>query len=214
MALGSGAVTPMQMAAGYAIFANGGYQISPYFITRIEDDKGNILDQIQPTIAGKNAKQVIDPRNAFLMTSMMQGVIQQGTAVRARQLGRSDIAGKTGTTSNFIDAWFCGYQENLVTIAWTGFSNPKSLGKKQTGGRVALPMWINYMDKALADIMPETDMTPPQGIIATKINPETGLRDAEGTLTEYFYQEQLPPQANAHQNDAPDIDKGFEDQLF
>lgn len=96
MALGSGEVTPMQMAVGYAVFANGGYQISPYFINRIEDDDGNILEQVQPAIAKENAKLVIDPRNAFIMTSMMQDVIQQGTAVRAKQLGRKDLAGKQG----------------------------------------------------------------------------------------------------------------------
>ncbi len=215
MVLGSGAVTPMQMAAGYAVFANGGYQIEPYFIKRIEDVKGNVLDQVQPATAGKNAKQIIDPRNAFLMTSMMQDVIRQGTAVRARQLGRTDIAGKTGTTSNFIDAWFCGYQENLVTITWTGFGEPKSLGRNQTGGRVTLPMWINYMDKALKDT-PETKLALPRGITTARVNPDTGLRSSEGTISEYFFQEYLPLQENIYLDLDDDVntEQGFMNQLF
>ncbi len=214
MALGSGEVTPMQMAVGYAVFANGGYQISPYFINRIEDDDGNILEQVQPAIAKENAKLVIDPRNAFIMTSMMQDVIQQGTAVRAKQLGRKDLAGKTGTTSNFIDAWFCGFQNNLVTIAWAGFDNPKSLGRNETGGRVALPIWIDYMASAIKN-EPQADLTVPQGIVAASINPDTGLREAAGGLTEYFLREQLPPQQTEMTYEVPsDAADDFRDQLY
>ncbi|MDP1559516.1 MAG: penicillin-binding protein 1A [Nitrosomonas sp.] len=213
MALGSGAVTPMQMASGYAVFANGGYQISPYFINRIEDDKGNILEQVQPAIAAKNAKLVIDPRNAFIMTSMMQDVIQQGTAISAKQLGRTDLAGKTGTTSNFIDAWFCGYQKNLVTIAWAGFDEPKSLGRNETGGRVALPIWISYMDKVLKKT-PMEDYIPPNGITIARINPDTGLRQTDGKLVEYFLQEQLPPQAEISFDNASNVAEEVKDQLY
>ena len=104
MALGSGSVTPMQMAVGYAVFANGGFRVAPYFIKRIEDEKGTALEQFQPITVTAGAKRVIDPRNAFIMTNMMQDVINYGTAVRAKQLGRTDLAGKTGTTSNFVDA--------------------------------------------------------------------------------------------------------------
>ncbi|MBA4143539.1 MAG: penicillin-binding protein 1A [Nitrosospira sp.] len=197
MALGSGSVTPLQMAVGYAAFANGGFRISPYFIERIEDEKGNILEQIQPVAAGKNAKQIIDPRNAFLMTSMMQDVVQRGTATQARQLGRTDLAGKTGTTSNYVDAWFCGYQADLVAIAWIGFDNPRSLGNNETGSRAALPMWMSYMGKALKGT-PVAAYTPPPGITTAKINPETGLRGDSGTMTEYFLEEQLPPEADDH----------------
>lgn len=213
MALGSGEVTPMQMAVGYAVFANGGYQISPYFINRIEDDDGNVLEQIKPAIAEKNAKLVIDPRNAFIMTSMMQDVIQHGTAVRAKQLGRKDLAGKTGTTSNFIDAWFCGYQNSLVTIAWAGFDNPKSMGRNETGGRVALPIWIDYMASAIEN-EPEAELIVPQGITAASINPNTGLRDVAGTVTEYFFREQLPPQTEMIYEAPFDAAVDYRDQLY
>ncbi|SDY46366.1 penicillin-binding protein 1A [Nitrosomonas sp. Nm58] len=195
MALGAGSVTPMQMAVGYAAFANGGFRIYPYFIDRIEDDQGRILDHARPMVAGKNAKQVIDPRNAFLMTSMMQDVIQRGTATSAKRLGRNDIAGKTGTTSNFIDAWFCGFQKDLVTITWAGFDEPRTLGRNETGGRVTLPIWINYMEKALKNI-PVATYAPPKGITVARINPGTGLREQGGAISEYFFHEQLPPEAD------------------
>lgn len=203
MALGAGSVTPLQMAVGYAAFANGGFRISPYFIQRIEDEKGNILEQSKPAVAGENAKQIIDPRNAFLMTSMMQDVVQRGTATKAKQLGRTDLAGKTGTTSNYVDAWFCGYQADLVAIAWIGFDNPKSLGNNETGSHAALPMWMSYMGKALKGI-PVAAYTPPPGITTAKINPETGLRELHGSLTEYFLEEQLPPEAEINVASPPD----------
>jgi penicillin-binding protein 1A len=200
MALGAGSVTPMQMAVGYAAFANGGFRVSPYFIKRIEDDKGNVLVQSEPVAAGQNAKQIIDPRNAFLMTSMMQDVVQRGTATRAKQLGRSDLAGKTGTTNNHVDAWFCGYQPDLVAISWIGFDNPRPLGDKETGGHAALPMWISYMGKALKGV-PVATITPPSEVVTAKINPETGLREVAGTMTEYFLQEQLPPETEDKTDD-------------
>lgn len=194
MALGAGSVTPIQMAVGYAAFANGGFRVSPYFIQRIEDKQGGVLELSQPPVAGESAKQIIDPRNAFLMTSMMRDVVQRGTATKAKQLGRSDLAGKTGTTSNYLDAWFCGYQADLVAVAWLGFDNPKTLGDNETGGQAALPMWMNYMRKALKGV-PMATYTPPSGITTAKINAETGLRDENGTITEYFLEEQLPPEA-------------------
>ncbi|MEK7779417.1 MAG: penicillin-binding protein 1A [Pseudomonadota bacterium] len=192
MALGSGSVTPMQMAVGYSVFANGGYRIAPYFIKKIEDEKGNVLEQFRPVSTSNGAKRVIDPRNAFIMTNMMQDVINFGTAVKAKQLGRTDLAGKTGTTSNYIDAWFCGYQKNLVTISWMGYDEPKSLGSNETGGRVALPIWMDYMKSVMKDV-PMVDYRAPSGIIATKINSGTGFRDSSGNMTEYFFSEQLPP---------------------
>ncbi len=194
MALGAGSVTPIQMAVGYAAFANGGFRITPYFIQRIEDEKGTILEQTKPVLAGTDAKQIIDPRNAFLMTSMMQDVVQRGTATKAKQLGRSDLAGKTGTTSNYVDAWFCGYQADLVAIAWIGFDTPRSLGNNETGGHAALPMWMSYMSKVLKGV-PMTSYAPPSGITVAKINPATGFREPEGGMTEYFLAEQLPPEA-------------------
>lgn len=194
MALGAGSVTPMQMAVGYAAFANGGFRVSPYFIQRIEDERGNILEQTQPAPAAEKSKQIIDPRNAFLMTSMMQDVVQRGTATKARQLGRTDLAGKTGTTSNHVDAWFSGYQADLVAIAWLGFDTPRSLGNNETGSHAALPMWMNYMGKVLKGV-PMAAYRPPPGITAAKIHPASGLRAAEGTVMEYFMQEHLPPEA-------------------
>jgi penicillin-binding protein 1A len=209
MALGAGSVTPMQMAVGYAAFANGGFRVSPYFIKRIEDEKGTILVQSEPVVAGENAKQIIDPRNAFLMTSMMQDVVQRGTATKAKQLGRADLAGKTGTTNNHVDACFCGYQPDLVAISWIGFDNPRPLGDKETGGHAALPIWMSYMGKALKGV-PITPITPPSGVVTAKINPESGLREVTGTMTEYFLQEQLPPEA---EEKADDILRSTEDVI-
>ena len=213
MALGSGSVTPMQMAAGYAIFANGGLRVAPYFIRRIEDEKGNTIEQFQPVTALNGAKRVIDPRNAYIMTSMMQDVINHGTAIKAKQLGRSDLAGKTGTTSNFVDAWFCGFQKDLVTIAWTGYDEPRSLGNNETGGRVALPIWMDYMAPVLKGI-PMTEYKPPNGVIAARINSTTGFREPAGDITEYFFNEQLPPIADNSVDDAPKVTKDLKDQLF
>lgn len=218
MALGSGSVTPMQMAVGYSVFANGGYRIAPYFIKKIEDEKGNILEQFQPVSTSNGAKRVIDPRNAFIMTNMMQDVINFGTAVKAKQLGRTDLAGKTGTTSNYIDAWFCGYQKDLVTISWMGYDEPKSLGSNETGGRVALPIWMDYMKSVMKDV-PIVGYKAPSGITATKINSGTGFRDSSGNMTEYFFSEQLPPvyeppPIEHAPNPAVREEKDVRDQLF
>ncbi len=195
MALGAGSVTPMQLLAGYSIFANGGFRITPYFIRRIEDDKGNVLNQAAPVVAGEDTEQVIDVRNAFTMVSMMQDVVRHGTAMRAMQLGRQDLAGKTGTTSDSMDAWFCGFQPTIVGISWIGFDNPRSLGDKETGGGAALPIWMDYMSKVLKDV-PEAVYSVPDNVVAASIN-NNGLRDANGDLVDYFYQENLPPEQSA-----------------
>ena len=213
MALGAGSVTPMQMAVGYTTFANGGFRIAPYFIERIEDEKGNVLEQAQPVRVAENAKQIIDPRNAFLMTSMMRDVVERGTATRAKQLSRTDLAGKTGTTNDHVDAWFCGYQTNLVAVAWIGFDNPRSLGEHETGGRAALPIWMGYMSKVLQDV-PMTTHTPPKGVTMARINPATGLREAHGTMTEYFLQEQLPPEAGRDDDDVAKPSGDVPDRLL
>src|SRR5712691_7596986 len=152
MALGAGSVTGWQMARAYAVFANGGYLIQPFFILKIVDDRGNPLALANPQRAGDETLRVLDPRNAFIMDNMMQDVMRYGTAARATRLGRNDLAGKTGTTNEFVDAWFAGYQPQLVGIAWMGFDQPKSLGKNQTGGVVTLPIWIGYMEKVLKEI--------------------------------------------------------------
>ena len=189
MALGAGSVTAWQMARAYAVFANGGYLIQPYFIQKIVDDRGNPLALAKPKRAGDESLRVIDPRNAFIMDHMMQDVTRVGTAARAARLGRSDLAGKTGTTNEFVDAWFAGYQPSLVGIAWMGFDQPRTLGKNQTGGVVALPMWLGYMDRMLKEI-PEMPREAPPGVISVPVMGAQG----EGRLApEYFYREAVPP---------------------
>jgi penicillin-binding protein 1A len=165
LALGAGAVTPLQMAGAYTVFANGGYRINPYLISKITDNNGKSLFQVTPEHAGDEAFRVIDERNAFLIDSMLKDVVKQGTATRALSLKRTDIAGKTGTTNDSIDAWFAGYNPKLVGIAWIGFDKPKNLGNRETGGGLALPIWISYMQKALAT-MPVMNREIPAGITA------------------------------------------------
>jgi penicillin-binding protein 1A len=189
MALGAGSVTAWQMARAYAVFANGGYLVQPYFILKIVDDRGNPLALAKPKRAGDESLRVIDPRNAFIMDHMMQDVTRFGTAARAARLGRSDLAGKTGTTNEFVDAWFAGYQPSLVAISWMGFDQPRTLGKNQTGGVVALPMWLGYMERMLKEI-PEMPREAPPGVVSV---PVLGMQ-GEGRLTpEYFYREAVPP---------------------
>lgn len=209
MALGAGAVTPWQMANAYSVFANGGYRVTPHIITRIVDSTGKVIEEAKPVIAGANAPRVIDPRNAFIMTSMMQDVARIGTAAKARELGRFDLAGKTGTTNNHVDGWFAGYNPKQVAVAWIGYDQPKSLGGQETGGRAALPMWIGYMSKVLRG-SPDLPYTAPSGVVSLKINPATGeqMREDESGIYEYFYQEFPPPAAQAD-----DSGDGFWDQI-
>jgi penicillin-binding protein 1A len=191
MALGAGAVTPWQMARAYAVFANGGYRLDPYLIERIVDDRGNLLAQAQPPKAGDESLRVVDRRNAFIMDSLMQDVTRSGTAARAATLGRKDLAGKTGTTNDHVDAWFAGYQPGLVGVAWIGFDQPKKLGGNETGGVAALPIWMNFMRTALKGV-PEVRATAPEGIVSVRIDPDTGMQSADSALAEYFYREFLP----------------------
>jgi penicillin-binding protein 1A len=191
LALGAGAVTPLQMARGYAVFANGGYLVQPYFIQKIVDDRGNPLAVAQPRHAGDEALRVIDRRNAFIMDSMMQDVTRYGTAASAAKLGRRDLAGKTGTTNDFVDAWFCGYQPSLVGVSWIGFDQPRTLGKNQTGGRIALPIWMDYMSKTLKTI-PEMGREIPEGVVTLSTeNLPAAPVDAKTTI-EFFYREFVP----------------------
>ena len=199
MALGAGAATPMQMARAYAVFANGGYLIQPHFIQKIVDDRGNELGVANPPLAGEEALRVIDARNAFIMDSLLQDVTRYGTAASASKLGRHDLAGKTGTTNDFVDAWFCGYQPELVGIAWLGFDQPKTLGRNQTGGRIALPVWIEYMGKVLKGV-PESQRTMPEGVVAARIDPDPAA-PAEGRGSEFFYREFAP--AREDRGEAP-----------
>ncbi|MFA6920954.1 MAG: penicillin-binding protein 1A [Gallionella sp.] len=190
MALGAGSVTPLQMLTGYSVFANGGFRTTPYFIQRIEDANGKVLSKTVPVVANEGAEQVIDVRNAYTMVSMMQDVVRHGTAIRAMQLGRQDLAGKTGTTSDSIDAWFCGFQPTVVGIAWMGFDQPRSLGDKETGGGASLPIWISYMEKVLKNV-PQAEYSMPENMAAVHIN-ESGHRDDGAPRVEYFYQENVP----------------------
>ncbi len=163
MALGAGQVTPLQMAGAYSVFANGGYRVNPYLITEVTDPNGAIVVRAQPLVAEQNAPRAIDARNAYVMNSLLQSVAQRGTGARTNVLKRTDLAGKTGTTNDSHDAWFAGYQHTLAAIAWIGYDNPRSLGDRETGGGLSLPVWIDYMGAALKGV-PEFKPTMPDGV--------------------------------------------------
>jgi penicillin-binding protein 1A len=190
MALGAGSVTAWQMARAYSVFANGGFLIQPYFIHKIVDDRGNPLALAEPRRAGDESLRVLDPRNAFIMDHMMQDVTRYGTAARAARLGRADLAGKTGTTNEFVDAWFAGYQPSLVAVSWVGFDQPKTLGRNQTGGVVALPIWLGYMEQVLPEY-PEMSRFVPDGIVSVPMGPLAG--ESTKMVPEFFYREAVPP---------------------
>jgi penicillin-binding protein 1A len=191
MGLGAGSATPMQMATAYSVFANGGYRITPYLITKITDSHGATVSEAKPTLAGKDAERAIDPRNAFIMQTLLRDVITSGTATRALELKRKDLAGKTGTTNENIDAWFCGFNTAQVGIAWIGYDQPKTLGTNETGSAAALPIWIAYMQRALKGV-PEALPDAPPGVVSLRINPETGLRDDTSRLSDWFLAEFTP----------------------
>ena len=229
LALGTASATPMQMVNAFAVFANGGYRVTPYFIARIEDANHNVLEQAKPAIicrecdvpenenaisggntrtadaqgnppapvnTGLNADQdkptyaprVLSPEVSFLMASMMQDVIRAGTGRGALVLGRKDLAGKTGTTNDYRDAWFSGFNSEVAATAWVGFDQPVSLGRGETGGRTALPIWIDFMRTALEGT-PETMLIPPETLVRITINTETGkptTPDDPQAMEEYF----------------------------
>jgi penicillin-binding protein 1A len=165
MALGTGSVTPQQMVGAYAVFANGGYKVQPYLIEKIQDGDGKVLAQTKPPEARVEENRVIDPRNAFVVDSMLRDVTRYGTgAEAARRLSRSDIAGKTGTTSDAMDGWFAGYGGGVVAVAWLGYDDPRSLGGKEFGATLALPIWIDYMHVAL-NKRAEEQRAVPDGVV-------------------------------------------------
>ena len=165
LALGTGAVTPLQMAGAYAVFANGGYQVQPYLIAKIEDADGKVIQQAAPPAAHNEEQRVLDARNAFITDSMLRDVTRYGTGAAAtKALNRSDIAGKTGTTSDAVDGWFSGYGGNVVAVAWMGYDDPRSLGGREFGATLALPIWIDYMKVALAK-RPQNERTQPEGLV-------------------------------------------------
>ncbi len=213
MALGAGAATPMQMVGAYSVFANGGYRIAPYLIARVVDAKGTVLSQAEPTVAGENAERAIDPRNAFIMTTMLRDVVRGGTAARAMQLGRQDLAGKTGTTNESVDAWFCGYNNAMVAVAWIGFDQPRTLGPQETGAAAALPIWMAFMGKVLKGV-PEIPLKPPEGVVIAKINAETGMRDDAGGIPEYFYAEFTPHKDESAATPGKESPREIRNQLF
>jgi penicillin-binding protein 1A len=164
MALGTGAVTPLQMALAYSVFANGGYRVNPILIQKITDSKGLVVNEAVPPVLNESMR-AIDTRNAFIMNSLLQSVAQRGTAAMARRvLNRPDIYGKTGTTNDSIDTWFAGFQPNLVGIVWVGYDTPRKLGDNETGGGLSLPIWIDYMKYALNDVPVETYLVP-EGVV-------------------------------------------------
>ena len=164
MALGAGSVTPMQLATGFAVFANGGYRVNPFLITRITDHTGRVLVESQPA-GPSEANRAIDARNAFITHTMLNDVVRSGTAAKASAaLGRPDLGGKTGTTNDSMDAWFAGYQPTLVAAVWMGYDTPRNLGARETGGGLSLPIWINYMRTALKGV-PVAEPKPPEGVV-------------------------------------------------
>ncbi|MAR89384.1 MAG: peptidase [Pseudomonadales bacterium] len=298
LALGSAAFTPWELADAYAVLANGGFKVEPWYIGRIEDNEGNVLYQANPmiicddacqearakermapaegegeavaadgaapdagdiadthqndgegtgaasdgstdpnaseqakpiangkqpaadepaTLPARYAPRVQEPRINFLMTSMMQDVIKRGTGVKARQLERSDLAGKTGTTNEQKDAWFSGFNRDVVATVWVGFDQPKSLGYREYGSTAALPIWIDYMRTALRD-SPQSTLKIPDGITSVRIDPETGKRAAPGqpnAIFEYFREENVPEQVREEQVADPHMDSGsLPEQLF
>ena len=198
MALGAGSVTPWQMVTAYSVFANGGYRIQPYIVSEIRDERDQLLAQAQPVKAGDESLLVIDPRNAYIMDSMLRDVTIYGTAARASAtLKRRDLAGKTGTTNEHVDAWFCGYQQTVVGCSWVGFDQPKNMGGGETGGTTALPAWIGYMAKVLKDV-PESFLPQPSGLVAVD-NQSAG----KGPAKEVFYKENVPATMEAEPQQDP-----------
>jgi penicillin-binding protein 1A len=201
LALGAGLVTPLQLAGGYSVFANGGSRINPYLIGEVADARGTVVSRANPLIAGSNAPQTLEPRNAYVMNSLLHSVATGGTGAGTNVLKRTDLQGKTGTTNDAKDGWFAGYQHQLVAIAWMGYDQPKSLGSREFGAQLALPIWVEYMQRALAKIpqqpmaMPDgltnidgelfyADKTPGDGFVASigmdSANPAEGASDAVG----------------------------------
>lgn len=211
LALGSGSAAPWDMARAYSSLANGGYKVEPYIIQRVEDASGKIVMQATPDTVCETclmdestlddsdfhvAKRIMTPQNNYIMNSLLRDVVKHGTGRKAMSLGRDDLAGKTGTTNDQVDAWFNGFHPELVAVAWVGFDNPHSLGRYETGGRAALPMWIDFMKVALEG-MPEAPLQPPVGMVTVRIDPATGLLarpEATDAIYETFREEYVPKQ--------------------
>jgi penicillin-binding protein 1A len=164
MALGAGAVTPLQMASAYSVFANGGYRVNPWIISKVSEQRGKVLVETKPP-ALANTERAIDERNAFMMSSLLQEITRSGTAARAQAtLKRPDLYGKTGTTNDSMDAWFAGYQPTITAVTWIGYDTPRKLGDRETGGGLSLPVWISFMETALKGV-PVSEPTAPEGVV-------------------------------------------------
>jgi penicillin-binding protein 1A len=209
VALGTSGVSMLELAQAFGVFANGGERVKPIFIKKIVTLKGEVLEENYPYVEFEekdeeeegngepsspvSRERVLSPQHAFIMTHLLEGVVQHGTGQRAKVLNRP-IAGKTGTSSDYTDAWFIGYSPSLLTAVWVGFDEKTSLGKDETGARAALPIWIAFMSKALAD-SPVEEFKPPQGIVMKKVNIETGLptiEESNETIIEAFVEGMLP----------------------
>ena len=235
LALGTALVSPLELARAYAVFANGGFLVEPYFIQEIRSATGELIERAHPRPACEDceptlpppadapagaqpepldpAPRVLDPVNAWLTTSMMQDVIRAGTARRARALGRDDIAGKTGTTNDEMDAWFAGFNTRRVGVAWVGYDKLQPLGRGEGGGRAALPAWIDYMRVAL-DGMVESEMPRPDGLVTVRIDPETGELADYATQDAIFetFPAELAPRARSQY--AGDRGRYGQDDIF
>jgi len=219
LALGTLVATPLEMAGAYATFANGGYRVTPYFIRRVEDEHGALVFQAEPPTICKEcpegtttvgatentplargpgglpvAPRVVDVRNVYMMNSMLRDVVRRGTAARAKRLGRSDLAGKTGTTNEERDTWFSGFNSDLLTTVWIGYDHMEPLGRDETGGKTALPIWMDYMAEALRGV-PEAPFNVPPGVMMVRINSRTGYAAGggeAGSIFETFRADHLP----------------------
>ena len=199
LALGTASVTPMDVVAGWSVFANGGFKITPYFVDRIEDRKGQVIFKTTPSAAPSEqnpipevvAQQVVDSRTTYLLTSMLQDVVKRGTGRAAAAMHRPDIAGKTGTTNEAKDSWFTGYNGRLVTSVWAGFDQPESLGRREWGVTIALPIWMDYMTAALAET-PAYSQPEPEGIVRRRIAVQDG-KAASRSEMEVFRRDNVPP---------------------
>ena len=164
MALGAGSVTPMQMATGYSVFANGGYLLDPVLIQKVTDTKGRVIAEVKPVVLDESLR-TLEARNAFVMDSLLQEVTRSGTAARAQStLKRPDLSGKTGTTNDSMDAWFAGYQPTLAAVTWIGYDTPRKMGSNETGGGLSLPVWISFMEHALKGV-PVQEPPAPEGVV-------------------------------------------------
>ena len=209
LALGTAELTPLKLAGGYSMLANGGHYVEPYLIERIENNDGSVLYQAEPLRVCDDctldsdiseaappaiAPRIADPRSVYILHSMLKDVITKGTGRKARELQRNDLAGKTGTTNDQKDAWFAGFNTRIATTAWVGFDNPETLGRYEFGARAALPIWKDYMAVALKG-MPESSMKQPEGIVTALISPETGELAEPGdpdAMFELFRAEDAP----------------------